>query len=332
MAERCAGVTYDIGKSMIIRGEHSSAACWLQRSYEALPQPEIGRIGENRRELQFAVLLARGKCSLSSFWLLGYWTLSFFTSPCKHVFTTRAWRNYCFKFTWHTWASKSCLHLLLPQFVGLLLILRQEYGNRLPVILLNLDVISKSPSPDSQRYYASTYCYLEWGFFNDLYLVSMQSSVTWFGQFLSLNRIMKCSLYIFSYAYQNYLTLDKDNSTRTSTKQMEVSSTPASVAVLRFRANKSWSSELALDILKQLLIQRLVLHNDIFILEKCFVTFVWMQTALSELTAGLNSLLGLIEKLEESLRKPFSEEAAQASLIVSVFLQIVYELFLLTKE
>ncbi|EDN07288.1 predicted protein [Histoplasma mississippiense (nom. inval.)] len=183
MAERCAGVTYDIGKSMIIRGEHSSAACWLQRSYEALPQPEIGRIGENRRELQFAVLLARVRANM---------------------------------FLQHE-HGETIVSSLLD-------ILEQEYGNRLPVILLNLDVISKSPSPDSQRYYA--------------------------------------------------------------------------------------------NILKQLLIQRLVLHNDIFILEKCFVTFVWMQTALSELTAGLNSLLGLIEKLEESLRKPFSEEAAQASLIL----------------
>ncbi|EGC46539.1 conserved hypothetical protein [Histoplasma capsulatum var. duboisii H88] len=218
MAERCAGVTYDIGKSMIIRGEHSSAACWLQRSYEALPQPEIGRIGENRRELQFAVLLARVRANM---------------------------------FLQHE-NGETVVSSLLE-------ILEQEYGNRLPVILLNLDVISKSPSPDSQRYYAKL-CHL--------------------------------------------------------VRTVPVTESNYEMITRHIHRLNEWSSELALDILKQLLIQRLVLHNDIFILEKCFVTFVWMQTALSELTAGLNSLSGLIEKLEESLRKPFSEEAAQASLIL----------------
>ncbi|OJD25043.1 hypothetical protein ACJ73_03590 [Blastomyces percursus] len=142
---------------------------------------------------------------------------------------------------------------------GLLDMLEQEYGNRLPVILLNLDVISKATSPDSQRYYEKL-CHV-------------------------------------------------------------VRTIPATESnfemIIRYvhRLNK-WSSELATDILQQLLLQRLPLHNNISILEKCFVTYVWMQTALPDLTAGLDSLSTTVDKLGESLRKPLSEEAAQASLIL----------------
>ncbi|PGH05766.1 hypothetical protein GX51_02737 [Blastomyces parvus] len=218
MAERLAGVLYDIGKSMLSRGEHSLAATWLQRSYEALPQHEDGRLGEDVRELRLAVLLGQVRANM-----------------------------------------------LLQQEDGeaivanLLDLLEQEYGNRLPVILINLDVISKATSPDSQCYYEKL-CYA-------VRTIPATES--------NFEMIIRCVL----------------------------------------RLNK-WSSELAVDVLQQLLLQRLLLHNNISILEKCFVTYVWMQTALPELTAGLDSLSATIDRIDESLRKPLSEEAAQASLIL----------------
>ncbi|EQL38157.1 hypothetical protein BDFG_00534 [Blastomyces dermatitidis ATCC 26199] len=218
MAERLAEALYDIGKSMLNRGEHALAATWLQRSYDALPQHEDGRLGRDGRELRLAVLLGRVRANM-----------------------------------------------LLQQEDGeaivasLLDLLEQEYGNRLPVIFLNLDVISKASSPDSQRYYEKL-CHA---------VRTIPATESNFEM-------------IVRYAH---------------------------------RLNK-WSSELAVDVLQQLLLQRLLLHNNISILEKCFVTYVWMQTTLPELAAGLDSVSATVDKLMQSLRKPLGEEAAQASLIL----------------
>ncbi|OJD17226.1 hypothetical protein AJ78_02663 [Emergomyces pasteurianus Ep9510] len=218
MAERFAGVIYDIGKSLLNRGDHSSAASWLQRSYEALPQHEISQLGEDGRELRLAVLLGRVRANLNL-------------------------RQEDGK----------------PIIARLLDILEQEYGNRLPVILLSLDVISKAATPDSQHYYE---------------------------KLCQLVRTVPVT----------------ESNVDTITRHLH-------------RLNK-WNSGLASEVLHQLLLQRLVLHNDISILERCFVTYVWMQTALSELEAGLDSLSEVVGKLGESWRKPLSEEAAQASVIL----------------
>ncbi|PGH36716.1 hypothetical protein GX50_00376 [[Emmonsia] crescens] len=218
MAERFARVLYDIGKSMLNRGEHSSSAYWLQRSYEALPQHETGRLGEDGRELRLAVLLGRVRANIS--------------------------------------LQQEDGEAIVASLLDLL---EQEYGNRPPVILLNLDIISKATSPDSQRY---------------------------FEKLCHLVRTVPVTEFNFEMITRYVHQLNK------------------------------WSSELALDVLQQLLLQRLVLHNDISILERCFVTYFWMQTALSGLTAGLDSLSAVADKIGESLRKPLSEEATQASLIL----------------
>ncbi|KAL2381760.1 hypothetical protein RJZ90_003678 [Blastomyces dermatitidis] len=162
MAERLAEALYDIGKSMLNRGEHALAATWLQRSYDALPQHEDGRLGRDGRELRLAVLLGRVRANM-----------------------------------------------LLQQEDGeaivasLLDLLEQEYGNRLPVIFLNLDVISKASSPDSQRYYEKL-CHAV------RTIPATESNFEMLVSYISRVMIIKTCL-----------TPEKDSSICTSAKQME---------------------------------------------------------------------------------------------------------------
>ncbi|EEH42224.2 uncharacterized protein PADG_07044 [Paracoccidioides brasiliensis Pb18] len=218
IAERLAVVLYDIGKSMLSQGKHEWASLWLERSYDALNQHEIGQLGQHATELRLAVLLGRVRANLS----------------LQHEDGEAV--------------VASLLHIL-----------EQEYGNRLSVIILNLVVISKEASPDSQRYYEK------------LSLLTRTAPAT-ASNFKMITRHIH-------------------------------------------RLNK-WNSEMASNAMENLLLPRLILYNDVPLLERYFVTYVWMQTALEGFTNGLDSLLSAAEKLSASLRKSLTEEAAQASLIL----------------
>ncbi|KAK2782163.1 hypothetical protein FQN52_001001 [Onygenales sp. PD_12] len=187
-AESLAGVLYDIGKSMLGRGEHEPAARWLQHSYETLCQHEIGRLSQDAGELRLSVLHGLVRANLP--------------------------------------LQQEDSEAIVSNFLELL---ERNYGNRIPVILLTLDIISNASTPDCQRYY----------------------------------------------------------------------------------------EKLASHALEQLLLQRLNLCSDIALLERAFVTYVWMKTSLAGLVDGLDPLTSLAEKLTELLGKPLSEEAAYASLILS---------------
>ncbi|PGH12790.1 hypothetical protein AJ79_04014 [Helicocarpus griseus UAMH5409] len=142
---------------------------------------------------------------------------------------------------------------------SLLETLDREHGNRLPVIVLMLDAISREASPNCPRYHEK--------------LCLMVRTV--------------------SAAKSNFELITR-----------------------YIRRLKKWSPELAVNAQEQLLLQRLILHNDISLLERCFVTYIWMQTELQGLTAGLDALLSVAEKLNESLQNPLSEEATHASLVL----------------
>ncbi|KAK2802668.1 hypothetical protein FQN50_007276 [Emmonsiellopsis sp. PD_5] len=113
-AESLAGVLYDIGKSMLGRGEHELAARWLQNSYETLCLHEIGRLSQDAGELRLSMLhgLVRANLSLQ-----------------------------------HEDSEAIVLDFLE--------VLERDYGNRIPVILLTLDIIGNASTPDCQQYYES---------------------------------------------------------------------------------------------------------------------------------------------------------------------------------
>lgn len=75
--------------------------------------------------------------------------------------------------------------------------------------------------------------------------------------------------------------------------------------------------DLAIDSMEQLVFQRLALHNDRLLLEKGFITYLWMQTSDGDSKRSLEPLSLATTKLYQLLGKPFDAEATYASLIVS---------------
>ncbi|KAK2790267.1 hypothetical protein FQN53_000033 [Emmonsiellopsis sp. PD_33] len=217
-AESLAGVLYDIGKSMLGRGEHEPAARWLQHSYETLCQHEIGRLSQDAGELRLSVLHGLVRANLP--------------------------------------LQQEDSEAIVSNFLELL---ERDYGNRIPVILLTLDIISNASTPDCQRYYEKL-----------------------------------CLL----------------------VRTVPVTESNFKIITRHIHRLRDWSSELASHALEQLLLQRLNLCSDIALLERAFVTYVWMKTSLAGLVDGLDPLTSLAEKLTELLGKPLSEEAAYASLIL----------------
>ncbi|WEW57165.1 sporulation-specific protein 22 [Emydomyces testavorans] len=115
------------------------------------------------------------------------------------------------------------------------IVLEKEYGHRLEVLLLGLDVIQAQKSPDSQRYYDQL------------------------GQF---------------------------------------------------------SKGLATDVLEQLLLQRFASHGIENLIERGFITYIWMKTASPGVDDGLESLRTVVAKLTETWKSRLSGEATHAALIL----------------
>lgn len=74
--------------------------------------------------------------------------------------------------------------------------------------------------------------------------------------------------------------------------------------------------DLAIDSMEQLVFQRLAFHNDRLLLEKGFITYLWMQTSDGDFRKPLEPLSLATTKLYQLLEKPFDAEATYASLIV----------------
>ncbi|PGH23466.1 hypothetical protein AJ80_02420 [Polytolypa hystricis UAMH7299] len=137
--------------------------------------------------------------------------------------------------------------------------LETDYGNRPPVLLLNLEIMEKQPDSDYRIYHEKLCTFLR-----TIILTEANFKL------------------LIHYIHQLH-------------KQ---------------------STDLAADALQQLLHQRLVLHGDNALLEKCFVTLIWIQTSHSDVVAGLDILSTASEKLKTSWRQSLSVEATYACLIL----------------
>ena len=60
MAETLADLFYEIGNSMLVRGQQSLATRWLRRSYDALSLHDLEKFSHDASELRLCVLHALG--------------------------------------------------------------------------------------------------------------------------------------------------------------------------------------------------------------------------------------------------------------------------------